>query len=357
MGAPCLRVLETWETTAHKRFGAYDGPRILRRASTHAILYHRYGPPDVIEYAEIKKPAPGPDEALIRVHAASVNPYDWHFLRGTPAFIRLFTGLGKPKSPRLGADLAGIVEAVGSRVTRFKPGDAVFGTGKGSFAEYACAPEKSLAPRPDNLTFPQAASMPIAGITALQGLRDSGRLKPQQTVLINGAAGGVGTFAVQLAKQFGAHVTGVCSARNLEMVQSIGADRAIDYTRDDFTNSGQTWDVLFDLVGNRSLSELRRALHPGGIYVGCGGGGPDRSSSELLGMMLQRPLVAPFVSQKLTGVFAKMNPDDLDQLAALAAAGKITPVLDQSFTLAETAAAIRYVEQGHARGKVTIDIS
>jgi NADPH:quinone reductase-like Zn-dependent oxidoreductase len=323
----------------------------------HAILYHRYGPPDTVEYTDVEKPSPGPEEALIRVHAASVNPYDWHFLRGTPSFIRLFTGFGKPKSPRLGADAAGIVEAVGPRITRFKPGDAVFGTCKGAFAEYACAPEKSLALKPENLTFQQAASIPIAGVTALQGLRDCGRLKPQQHVLINGAAGGVGTFAVQIAKSFGAHVTGVCSTRNLELVRSIGADDVIDYTREDFTRSSQSYDVVFDLVGNHPLSALRRALHPKGIYVGCGGGGPDKSSADLLSNMLGRLLISPFVSQKITGVFAKINSADLDLLGALVASGKIAPVLDQSFALPETAAAIRYVEQCHARGKVTVTVS
>ena len=304
----------------------------------HAILYHRYGPPDVVEYTDVEKPSPGPDEALIRVHAASVNPYDWHFLRGTPSFIRLFTGFGKPKSPRLGADVAGIVEAVGPRITRFKPGDAVFGTCKGAFVEYACAPEKSLALKPESLTFQQAASIPIAGITALQGLRDCGRLESQQRVLINGAAGGVGTFAVQIAKSFGAHVTGVCSTRNLELVRSIGADGVIDYTREDFTHPGQTYDVVFDLVGNHPLSALRRALHPKGIYVGCGGGGPDKGSADLLSNMLGRLVISPFVSQRIIGVFAKINSADLHLLGALVASGKITPVLDKSFALPETAA-------------------
>jgi NADPH:quinone reductase-like Zn-dependent oxidoreductase len=329
----------------------------MREGNMHAILYHRYGPPDVVEYTDVEKPSPGPDEALIRVRAASVNPYDWHFLRGTPSFIRLFTGVGMPKSPRLGADVAGIVEAVGPRITRFKPGDAVFGTCKGAFAEYACAPEKSLALKPENLTFQQAASIPIAGITALQGLRDCGRLKAQQRVLINGAAGGVGTFATQIAKYFGAHVTGVCSTRNLDLVQSIGADGVIDYMHEDFTRPGQTYDVVFDLVGNHPLSAFRRALRPKGIYVGCGGGGPDKSSADLLSNMLGRLLISPFVSQKIIGVFAKINSADLDLLGALVASGKIAPVLDQSFVLPEVAAAIRYVEQCHARGKVTITVS
>ena len=323
----------------------------------HAIVYHHYGTPDVLEFSDIEMPVPADGEALIRVRAASVNPYDWHFLRGTPSFIRLFTGLGKPRSPRLGADVAGIVESVGPGVTRFKAGDAVFGTCKGAFAEYACAPEKTLALKPENLTFEQAASMPIAGITALQGLRDSGQLKAQQSVLINGAAGGVGTFAVQIAKYLGAKVTGVCSTRNLELVRSIGADHLIDYTHEDFTQSGWVFDVVFDLVGNRTLSAVRRTLNPRGIYVGCGGGGPDRSSSGLLGMMLGRAFVSPFVTQKLTGVLAKMNAKDIDALGELAASGKIVPVLDRSFRLPETAAAIRYVEQCHARGKVTIAVA
>ena len=322
----------------------------------HAVVYHRYGPPEVLDFCDIEKPTPAADEVLIQVRAASVNPYDWHFLRGTPSFIRLFTGLARPRSPRLGADVAGIVESVGPRAARFKPGNAVYGTCKGSFAEYACAPERTLAMKPENLTFQQAASIPIAGLTALQGLRDLGRVKAQQSVLINGAAGGVGTFAVQIAKSFGAYVTGVCSTRNLELVCSIGADRAIDYTHEDFTQSGQKYDVLFDLVGNRPLSALRRALHPKGIYVGCGGGGPDRSSASLLVMMLERALLSPFVSQRLTGVLAKANANDLDMLSGLAASGKIIPVLDKSFPLPETPAAIRHVEQCHARGKVTIAI-
>ncbi len=323
----------------------------------HAIVYHRYGPPDLLEYSEIEKPSPAPGEVLIRVCAASVNPYDWHFLRGTPTFIRLFTGLGGPKSPRLGADVAGVVDAMGPGVVRFKPGDAVFGTAKGAFAEYACATEKTIILKPEKLTFAQAASIPIAGITALQGLRDCGRLRPQQSVLINGASGGVGTFAVQIARSYGAHVTGVCSTRNLELVRSIGAEYVIDYTQEDFTQSGQSYDVIFDLVGNHPLSSLRRALHPRGIYVGCGGGGPEKGSADLLKMMIGRMVAAPFASQKLTGVFAKVTSDDLDVLGELAATGKMTPVLDRSFSLAETAAAIRYVEECHARGKVTIAVS
>jgi len=322
-----------------------------------AIVYYRYGSPDVLEYGDVEKLEPADDQVLVKIRFSSVNPYDWHFLRGTPTFIRLFTGIGKPKSPRLGADMAGEVAAIGSRVTRFKPGDPVFGTCQGSFAEFACALEKNLALKPAGVTFEQAASMPIAGVTALQGLRDCGRLKAQQSVLINGAAGGVGTFAVQIARYLGARVTGVCSSRNVELVRSLGADAVVDYTREDFTQSGQKYDVIFDLVGNHPLSALRRGLNPKGTYVGCGGGGPDESSISLLSMMAARALTSPFVSQRLTGVLAKINTDDLDVLARLTASGKLTPVLDKNFSLPETAAAIRYVEQCHARGKVTIAIA
>jgi NADPH:quinone reductase-like Zn-dependent oxidoreductase len=321
-----------------------------------AILYRRYGPPDVLTCEDIEKPSPADDQVLIKVCAASVNPYDWHFMRGTPTFIRIFTGVGKPKSPRLGADVAGVVVAVGSKVRAFKVGDAVFGTTRGAFAEYACAREPQLAVKPQEITFEQAASAPIAGITALQGLRECGRVQPGQTVLINGAAGGVGTFAVQIAKAFGARVTGVCSTRNVALVRSIGADQVVDYTQEDFTQSGQRYDVLFDLVGNRSLAEFRRALLPKGIYVGCGGGGPDKSSVDLLGIMFGRVLVSPFVSQKLTGVLAKITTADLDVLGGMMQSGKVIPVLDRSYPLRETAAAIRYVEKCHATGKVTIAI-
>lgn len=322
-----------------------------------AIIRRNYGTPDALTLEDIPKPTPKPDEVLIRVHAASVNPYDWHFLRGVPSFIRLITGIGKPKFPGLGADLAGVVEAVGSSVTRFKPGDAVFGTGKGAFAQYACAPEKTLARKPDGITFAQAASLPIAAVTALQGLRDSGRLRAGQDVLINGAAGGVGTFAAQIAHQLGARVTGVCSTRNAGMVRSLGADYVIDYTRDNFTRSTMRYDALFDLVGNRSLAECRQVLQPRGIYVGCGGGGPDRGSAELLARMLGQIALSPFVSQKLTGVLAKINPADLDTLAAWIESGAVKPVIDQTFPLAQTAAAIRHIESGHARGKVIIAVA
>src|SRR5258705_5743074 len=269
-----------------------------------AIIYRRYGPPDVLEYEELDRPIPAPGEVQIQVRAAFVNPYDWHFLRGTPSFIRLFTGLRRPKSPYLGADVAGVTVAVGPGVTRFKPGDAVFGVCKGAFAEFACGKETELAPKPERLSFEQAASAPIAGITALQGLRDCGRVQPGQRVLIVGAAGGVGTFAVQIGKWLGAHLTGVCSTRNVAFVQSIGADRAIDYPLQDFTRSDDQYDVIFDLVGNHPLKAIRRVLRSKGTFVGCGGGGPDKPASQLLSLLGGRLVPSPFTSQKLTGVFA-----------------------------------------------------
>ena len=322
-----------------------------------AIVYRRYGPPEVIEYVELDKPVPTPGEVLIQVRAASVNPYDWHFLRGTPSFIRLFTGLRGQKSPRLGADVAGVVAAVGPGVTRFKPGDAVFGVCKGAFAEFASGKETGLAPKPDRLSFEQAAAVPIAGITALQGLRDCGRVQPGQRVLINGAAGGVGIFAVQLGKWLGAHLTGVCSARNVAFVQSLGADRAIDYALQDFTRSDDRYDVIFDLVGNHPLKAIRRALSPKGTFVGCGGGGPDKPGGELLSMMMGRLVASAFTSQKLTGVLAKVYSTDLNVLGGLLQSGQIAPVIDRSYPLIGVADALRYVESCHARGKVTIAVT
>lgn len=321
-----------------------------------AMIYRRYGPPDVLVCEEIDKPNPAQGEVLIQICAASVNPYDWHFLRGTPSFIRLFTGLRRPKSPRLGADVAGVVAAVGTGVTHFKSGVEVFGVCKGAFAEYACAKETELALKPERISFEEVASVPIAGITALQGLRDCGHVQAGQRVLINGAAGGVGTFAVQIGKWLGAHITGVCSTRNVALVQAIGADCVIDYTAQDFTRSDQKYDVIFDLVGNHSLKGMRHALRPNGIFVGCGGGGPDKPGGELLVMMLGQLVASPFTSQKLTGVMAKVNTADLDGLGDLLQSGKIKPVLDRSYPLSSVADAIRYVESCHARGKVTIAV-
>lgn len=322
-----------------------------------AIVYRQYGPPEVLAFEDLAKPTPADDEVLIQIRAAAVNPYDWHFMRGSPGFARIFMGMNKPKSTRLGADVSGVVEAVGRSVTRFKPGDPAFGTCQGAFAEYACGKEFTLARKPDGVTFEWSASVPIAGVTALQGLRDCGRVGSGQSVLVHGAAGGVGTFSVQIAKWLGAQVTAVCSTPNVEMLRSIGADHVIDYTREDFTQSGVRYDVLFDLVGNHSLAAIRRALQPTGILVGCGGGGPEKGSMDLLMPMFQKLAAAPFTKQKLTGVFAKINPADLSLLGELLQSGKIVPVIDRSYSLPEVPDAIRYVERGHARGKVTIAVA
>jgi NADPH:quinone reductase-like Zn-dependent oxidoreductase len=322
-----------------------------------AITYHHYGTPDVLTLEDIPRRVPADSEVLIAVRAASVNPYDWHFMRGTPKFVRLFMGIGGPKFPGLGADVAGVVESVGSKVTRFRAGEQVFGLAKGAFAEYACARESQLAVKPEGVSFEQAASLPIAGVTALQALRDRAHVLPEQSVLINGAAGGVGTFAVQIAKILGAEVTGVCSTHNVDLVRSLGADHAIDYTREDFTRSLEHYDVIFDLAGNRSLKDLRRVLRARGVYVGCGGGGPDRGGGEVLRGMLAPMLAGPFVSQKLTSVLARINADDLTKLGGWVASGRIAPALDRSYALREVPEAIRYVETCHARGKVTIAVA
>jgi NADPH:quinone reductase-like Zn-dependent oxidoreductase len=321
-----------------------------------AIVYHRYGSPDVLSYEEMAKPAPAENEVLIRVRAAAVNPYDWHFMRGEPYAVRIVArGLRKPKDPRLGADVAGVIEAVGKNIKQFKPGDAVLGSCKGAFAEYACASESKLAMKPDNITFEQAASVPIAAFTALQGLRDEGKLQPGQKVLINGAAGGVGTFAVQIAKSFGAEVTGVCSARNVEMVRSIGAAQAVDYTQEDFTKSARRYDVILDCVGNHSFSECRRVLNPRGVYVGAGGT-TDNWMIGPLTSALKALVLSWFVSQKQVMVLAKPSKEDLAIMGKLMEAGKVTPVIDRSYSLSEVPDAIRYLEAGHARGKVVITV-
>ena len=312
-----------------------------------AIVYERYGSPDVLELRDVEKPSVTDDGVLVRVRAASTNPYDWHFMRGKPYFARLMFGLFKPKAHGLGADLAGEVEAVGKDVTRFRPGDAVFGEAAGAFAEYTCVPEGTLALKPANLSFEQAAAVPMGGVTALQGLRDRGKIRAGQRVLILGASGGVGTFAVQIAKSFGAEVTGVCSTRNVERVRKIGADHVVDYTREDFTRSGARYDLLLDTIGNRSLRECRRVLQPKAVYVHVGG---------RMARVLALPIVSPFVSQTLVQLIAKRNKDDLEILSRLIDAGKITPVIDRTYPLSEVPTAIRYLEGGHARGKVVITV-
>ncbi len=279
-----------------------------------AIVLRRYGPPDVLECEEIEKPTPGANEVLLRVRAASLNPLDWHTMRGSPSIFRVGSGLRRPKVTELGVDVAGQVEAIGANVTQFKLGDTVFGMGRGTFAEYACARESKLAMKPDNVTFEQAASAPIAALTALQGLREKGRIQPGKRVLINGAAGGVGTFAVQFAKSFGAEATGVCSTRNVEMVRSIGANRVIDYTREDFTKGTERYDLIFDLVSNHPLLACRRVLSPEGTYVGAGVG-PGGSILAFLARFITAFVLSRFVSQKFAMMVANANKEDLAIIA------------------------------------------
>jgi NADPH:quinone reductase-like Zn-dependent oxidoreductase len=319
-----------------------------------AIVYERYGSPDVLELKEIDTPVVEEDQVLVRVQAASVNPLDWHRMRGRPYVMRASEGLAKPKNNGLGADVAGRVEAVGRNVTQFQPGDEVFGMSLRTCAEYVCVSEHGLALKPANLTFEQAAAVPVAASTALQGLRDKGQIQPGQKVLINGAAGGVGTFAVQIAKSFGAEVAGVCSRRNVDMVRSIGADQVIDYTREDFTQGGQLYDLIFDSVGNRSLSDCRRVLKPDGFLVVVGA--PDGRWLGPLVRLLKALLLSPFVSQKLVAFLSKRSKDDLVVLKELIEAGKVTPVIDRRYPLSEVPAAIRYLEEGHAQGKVVITV-
>jgi NADPH:quinone reductase-like Zn-dependent oxidoreductase len=320
-----------------------------------AIVRTEYGSPERLRLERIDKPAPERDGVLVRVHAASVNPLDWHLLRGEPYVGRLLgMGLTRPADTRTGVDTAGTIEAVGENVTEFQPGDEVFGRCSGSFAEYVLGAGETLVAKPARLSFEEAAAIPVAGVTALQALRDHGAVQAGQRVLINGAAGGVGTFAVQIAKWFGAHVTGVCSTRNLELVDSIGADHVIDYSVDDFSRIDQPYDVILDTVGNRSLRDLRRALTPNGTLVIVGGGG-----GRLLGPVAQlaRAFVLDrFVRQQIKPVMAKIRKEDLLLLKTLVDDGKLTPVIDRACPLHETAEAVRYLEGGHARGKVVITV-
>lgn len=320
-----------------------------------AFVYHNYGSPDVLKCEEIEKPVAGDDEVLIKVRAASINPLDWRLMRGRPYPIRMMAGgLRKPNMARPGVDVAGEVESVGKNVHEFKAGDAVFGSCSGALAEYVCTSETSLVIKPDNMTFEQAASVNVAAITALQGLRDKGKIQPGMKVLINAAAGGVGTFAVQIAKSFGAEVTGVCSTKNVEMVRSIGADHVIDYTKEDFTKSGRRYDLILDCYANRSLLDCRRALNPKGIYIVVGG--PIKSLVSLLSPIIKSLVLSRFVSQKFIMLLTKSSKDDLAVLSDLIKAGKVTPVIDRRYGLSEVPEAMRYLEDGHARGKVVITL-
>ena len=321
-----------------------------------AIVCHKYGSPDVLELQEVDKPVVKDDEVLIKVHAASLNPLDWHLMRGKPFLVHLTEGLLKPKKKILGADVAGQVEAVGRNVKQFQPGDEVFGgsTNLGAFAEYVCVPEDGAVLKPGSVTFEEAAAVPVAALTALQGIRDKGQIQSGQKVLINGGSGGVGTFAVQIAKSSGAEVTGVCSTRNLDMVRSIGADQVIDYTQEDFTKNGQTYDLIYCAVGNRSAAAYKRALNPSGICVVAGF---TTMSHMLFQILFLGAWVSRTGSKKIGGMGTmKPNKEDLGCIKELLEAGKVVPVIDRRYTLVEVAEAIRYLEEGHARGKVVITV-
>lgn len=320
-----------------------------------AIVYTKYGTPDVLELKEVEKPAPKEDEVLVKVHAVSANAADLHYLRGDPFLLRLMSGLLKPKNTILGVDIAGRVEAVGKNVKEFQPGDEVFGDisacGRGGFAEYVCTREDALVLKPANLSFEEAAAIPMAAVTALQGLRDKGRIQPGQKVVIQGASGGVGMFAVQIAKAFGAEVTAVCSTRNVDMVRSLGADHIIDYTQADFTQNGQRYDLILAANGYHPISAYKRALRPRGTYVMTGG-----STAQMFQAMLLGPLISMTGSKKMGNGGGGPNTKDLVFMKELLEAGKVVPVIDRRYLLGETAEAIRYLEEGHAKGKVVITI-
>jgi len=321
-----------------------------------AIVYSKYGSPDVLQFKDVEKPTPKDDEVLVKVYAASVNAYDWHFLTADIFLIRVMGGgLLKPKNMRLGADIAGRVEAVGRNAKQFQPGDEVFGDmaghGNGSFAEYVSASESAFVLKPANLSFDEAAAVPMAAVTALQGLRDKGQIRPGQKVLINGASGGVGTFAVQIAKSFGAEVTAVCSTRNVDQARSLGADHVIDYTKEDFTQSGRQYDLILAANGYHSLSAYKRALNPKGVYVMAGG-----STAQIFEAMLLGSWMSQTGGKKMGGLSARANQEDLAFMKGLLEAGKVVPVIDRRYPLSETAEALRYLGEGHARGKIVITV-
>ncbi len=317
-----------------------------------AIVYTKYGPPDVLRLTEIEKPTPQDDQVLVKVQAASLNAYDSHVMRGKPFLVRLMGfGFLKPKKTILGADIAGRVEAVGPNVKQFQPGDEVFGTISRGFADYACAREKYLALKPTNLSFEEAAAVPMAALTALQGLRDKGQIQPGQKVLINGASGGVGTFAVQIAKSYGAEVTAVCSTRNLDIARSIGADQVIDYTQEDFTRNGQHYDLILSANGHHSILAYKRALSPKGNCVMTGG-----PVAQLFGVVLLGRLISMTGSKKMSNLLAKLNQKDLVFLKELLEAGKVVPVIERRYPLSQVAEGLRYLEEGHAQGKLVITL-
>jgi len=319
-----------------------------------AIVYRKFGSPDVLRCEEIEKPVPGDKEVLIRVHAAGLNPLDWKLMNAEPRFLRLLMGLQKVKRP--GVDVAGVVEAVGKTVTAFKPGDAVFGACRGALAEYACARSTALALKPESVTWEQAAAVPVAAWTAQQGLRNKAQVQRGEKVLINGASGGVGTFAVQIAKHMGAEVTGVCSAANVDLVRRLGADRVIDYTREDFTRGEEKYDAILDCIGNHAPGEVRRVLEPRGRCVLIGAA-KDAGLISILGGVLGLLIMAPFRRQKIVTMLARRSAEDLRQLARLMESGKVRPAIDRCYGLSETADALRYLKEGHVRGKVIVTVT
>ncbi|MGA2569131.1 MAG: NAD(P)-dependent alcohol dehydrogenase [Terracidiphilus sp.] len=319
-----------------------------------AIVYRKNGPPDVLTCEEIEKPTPKEAEVLIKVNAAAVNPLDYHLMKGGPALARLLFGVRKLKVP--GVDVAGVVEAAGSGVTKFKAGDAVFGACRGAFAEYAIAPESALAAKPESVPFEDAAASPIAALTALQGLRNRGKIQPGQSVLINGASGGVGTFAVQFAKYFGAQVTAVCSARNAELVRSLGADRVVDYAQEDFSKGTARYDLILDLAGNHPFSACKCVLNPQGIHVGAGILAGSKSLLVMLGGLIGALLVSRFSRQKFVTYVAKANREDLSFIGELLANGKLKPVIDKRYRLIEVPEAMRVQGTWHARGKLVVNV-
>src|SRR5690349_14419374 len=320
-----------------------------------AVVYYEYGSPDVLQLKDVDRPSVRTDGVLVRVRGAAANPYDWHFIRGQPYIMRLRFGLSTPKRNALGVDFSGVVEEVGDEITAFTPGDEVYGMCDGAFAEYLCAPASEIALKPRSLGFDVAAAVPLAGLTALQGLRDCGRLRSGQRVLIIGASGGVGTFAVQIAKDLGAHVTGVCSTRNLDFVRALGADEVIDYMHQDFAEGGVKYDLIFQLAGMHSPTHCRRALMPRGRLV-LSSGDSDGAWIGPLDRILKAAALSPFVSQALVVLDVKRRKADLETLAQRIDGGKLTPVIDRTYSLAEVPEAVRYIEHGHARGKVLIRI-
>ncbi len=346
-----LAVVLSYSAACEPAPGVAEGAQTMQ-----AISYRCYGSPDVLEFAAVERPEPAANQVLVKVHAASVNPLDWHYMRGAPYFMRLMSGIGTPADTRLGVDFAGTVVAVGDSVTAYQPGDEVFGGANGAFAEYVLVRESgAVALKPANVSFEEAASVPIAALTALQALRDKGRLEAGQKVLINGASGGVGTFAVQIAKAFGAEVTGVCSTRNVEMVRSIGADHVFDYKQEDYTKSGHRYDLVVDMVGNHSIRRNLDVLTPNGTLVLVGGGKGDWV--EPLKGPLQAMLLSPFFEKEIALILAQLDSGDLAMLADLMEKGEVKPVIDRRYSLEQVPDALRYSESGRARGKIIITVN